>query len=585
MKNVALTALVKAISVTLPGELPSMVDTLRAQLARIATLVRGLGPYVLVELLLPGGSVIALLLWLHRHRLGRKRTEAGDLPQKRQPPPANRRTGSPPIDTHATLRLMNIGVGVAAPQFSPQRRVSTPAHVFKLIRGYFRERVHMRHSFSFAASAAVVLAITAALSMTGCGGNAAAQAAQAAPPPAQVDVAQVVARKVTEFDEFTGRFEAVERVEIRPRVSGYIASVNFAEGSEVKKGDILFVIDQRPYEADYKHAKAQLDQARSQSQLAKSERERATKLLQAHAISQEEYDTRVAGLQQADANVEAAQAALDTAALNLTFTRVTAPISGRISRALVTEGNLVTSGQTMLTTLVSLDPIYVRFDGDEQAYLKYTKLARENAKARASASAPASAGTGSKQHAGAGKSANPSATQPEAGEAGAAVMVGLADEPGYPHSGVMVFVDNEVDPTTGTIRGRARLDNHDRAFTPGLFARVKLMGSNQYDALLINDSAVGTDQTVRYVLVVGADNKVQYRPVKLGPIIDGLRVITEGLKPGETIVVNGLQRVRPGSPVTPERVAMGERRHSDRPEILYAGATRPSSSDAAASND
>ena len=438
----------------------------------------------------------------------------------------------------------------------------------------------MRYSSSFTAAAAVVLAATAALSLTGCGGSAAARAAAVAPPPPQVDVAQVVARRVTEFDEFTGRFEAVERVEIRPRVSGYIASVNFAEGHEVKKGDVLFVIDPRPYQADYKHAKAQLDQARSQSGLAKSERERATKLLQAHAISQEEYDTRVAGLQQADANVEAAQAALDTAALNLTFTRVTAPISGRISRALVTEGNLVTSGQTMLTTLVSLDPIYVRFDGDEQAYLKYTKLARENAKERASANGGAAG-----KHGADGKTVSSSAAQPDAGAAGAAVMVGLADEPGYPHSGVMVFVDNEVDPTTGTIRGRARLDNHDRAFTPGLFARVKHMGSNHYDATLVNDSAIGTDQTVRYVLVVGADNKVQYRPVKLGPIIDGLRVITDGLKPGETIVVNGLQRVRPGSPVTPERVAMGERRRGNQPQILYAGATRPTSTGAAPSND
>src|SRR6185437_9977850 len=179
------------------------------------------------------------------------------------------------------------------------------------------------------------------------------------------------------------------------------------------------------------------------------------------AISQEEYDTRAAGLEQADANVEAAQAAVDQASLNLTFTRVTAPISGRISRALVTEGNLVSAGQTMLTTLVSLDPIYVRFDGDEQAYLKYTKLARENAKERASG------GAAGKPHPHAGKAIKPSAAQaPEAGEAGAAVMVGLADEPGYPHTGVMVFVDNEVDPTTGTIRGRARLDNHDREFTP-----------------------------------------------------------------------------------------------------------------------
>jgi RND family efflux transporter MFP subunit len=404
----------------------------------------------------------------------------------------------------------------------------------------------MRHSFSFAAPTAIVLAIAAALTLTGCGSNAAAQAAAAAAamPPPSVDVAQVVSKQVTEFDEFTGRFEAVERVEIRPRVSGYIASVNFEQGREVKKGDVLFVIDQRPYEADYKHAKAQLDQARSQSTLAKSERERATKLLQAHAISQEEYDTRVAGLEQADANVEAAQAALDTSALNLTFTKVTAPISGRISRALVTEGNLVSTGQTLLTTLVSIDPIYVRFDGDEQAFLRYTKIAREAAQAKAKGN--------------------------EAGTTGSPVMVGLANEGGYPHQGVMVFVDNELDPTTGTIRGRAKLDNHDRAFTPGLFARVKLMGSNQYNALLINDSAVGTDQTVRYVLVVGADNKVQYRPVKLGPIIDGLRVVTDGLTAGETIVVSGLQRVRPGLPVTPARVAMGERQRGDKPETLLA---------------
>jgi RND family efflux transporter MFP subunit len=405
----------------------------------------------------------------------------------------------------------------------------------------------MRHSFSFAAPTAIVLAIAAALTLTGCGTNGAAQAAAAAAamPPPQVDVAQVVSKQVTEFDEFTGRFEAVERVEIRPRVSGYIASVNFEQGREVKKGDVLFVIDQRPYEADYKHAKAQLDQARSQSTLAKSERERATKLLQAHAISQEEYDTRVAGLEQADANVEAAQAALDTSALNLTFTKVTAPISGRISRALVTEGNLVSTGQTLLTTLVSIDPIYVRFDGDEQAFLRYTKIAREAAQAKTKGN--------------------------EAGTTGSPVMVGLANEGGYPHQGVMVFVDNELDPTTGTIRGRAKLDNHDRAFTPGLFARVKLMGSNQYNALLINDSSVGTDQTVRYVLVVGADNKVQYRPVKLGPIIDGLRVVTDGLTAGETIVVSGLQRVRPGSPVTPARVAMGERQRGEgKPETLLA---------------
>ena len=418
----------------------------------------------------------------------------------------------------------------------------------------------MRHFSSFAAPTAVVLAIAAALTLTGCGSSAAAQVA-AVPPPPQVDVAQVVSKQVTEFDEFTGRFEAVQRVEIRPRVSGYISSVNFAEGREVSKGEVLFVIDPRPYEADYKRAKAQLDQARSQSVLAKSERERATKLLQSHAISQEEYDTRAAGLEQADANVEAAQAALDQAALNLSFTRVTAPIDGRVSRALITAGNFVTTGQTELTTLVSLDPIYVRFDGDEQAYLKYTKIARDAAQAKVKGN--------------------------EAGTTGSPVLVGLADEAGYPHEGVMVFEDNELDPTTGTIRGRARLENHDRAFTPGLFARVKLMGSNKYEALMVNDSSVGTDQTVRYVLVVGTDNKVQYRPVKLGPIIDGLRVVTDGLHAGETIVVNGLQRVRPGAQVNPERVAMGEREHGQgKQEMMLARSARlASNTDAAPAKD
>jgi RND family efflux transporter MFP subunit len=301
---------------------------------------------------------------------------------------------------------------------------------------------------------------------------------------------------------------------------------------------VLFVIDQRPYAADLKHAQAALAQAKSQLGLAKSEKARAANLLAQHAISQEEFDTRSSSDEQAVANVQLAEANLDTSQLNMTYTRVTAPINGRISRANVTLGNLVSNGQTLLTTLVSLDPIYVRFDGDEQAYLRYVKAAKDRAAA------------GSK-------------------EAASPVLVGLADEAGYPHPGVMVFLDNEVDVQTGTIRTRAKLDNHDRAFTPGLFARVRLLGDKKYDALLINDSAVGTDQTVKYVLVVGADNKVEYRPVKLGPVIDGLRVVREGLKVNDTIVVNGLQRVRPGSPVSPQRVAMGEQ-HLHGGKTMYA---------------
>ena len=315
----------------------------------------------------------------------------------------------------------------------------------------------MRHSYLLVAAAAA-----SAVLVSACARNEAAQPRAAAALP-QVTVAAAISRKVTEFDEFTGRVEAVERVEVRPRVSGYIASVNFAEGSEVHKGDVLFVIDPRPYVAERDKARAGLAQARSQLELAKSERNRANTLLGEHAISQEEFDIRTSGREQAEANVAAAQAALDTAALNLEFTRVTAPISGRISRALVTSGNFVADGQTPLTTLVSLDPIYVSFDGDEQEYLKYIKVAREAA-------------------------TNPHGTRNP-------VQVALANESGFPHQGVMVFVDNALDPATGTIRSRALLDNHDRQFTPGLFARIKLLGSSQHDAVLVNDSAIGTDQT------------------------------------------------------------------------------------------
>ena len=214
------------------------------------------------------------------------------------------------------------------------------------------------------------------LLLSACSTGTASSSAGAQPQAPEVTVAKVISRQVTDFDELTGHFEAVERVEIRPRVSGYIASVNFVQGREVNKGDVLFVIDLRPYEADLKHANAQLAQARSQLELSRSERDRAQKLLASHAISREEYDTRVAGSEQSGANVEAAEAAVDSAALNLTFTRVTAPISGVIGRAEITAGNLVTSGQTLLTTLVSVDPIYVTFEGDEQGYLKYLDYGR-----------------------------------------------------------------------------------------------------------------------------------------------------------------------------------------------------------------
>jgi RND family efflux transporter MFP subunit len=340
---------------------------------------------------------------------------------------------------------------------------------------------------------------------------------------------------VTDSETFTGRLEAVDHVDVRPRVAGYISSVNFTDGSMVKKGQVLFVIDPRPYQATYQHAAAQLDQARSQLSLAKSEQARAVKLFAARAISREEFDTRSANATQAGADVEAAKAALDDAALNLSFTRVTAPIAGRVSRAIVTAGNLVTSGETLLTTVVSLDPIYVTFDADEQAYLKFEKYAHVD-----------------------GHKTVPTGARTQPNDLGNPVYVGLEDENGYPHQGHLIFMDNALDPGTGTIHARALLANPNDSYVPGLFARVKLIGNNHYDAVLVNDSAIGTDQTVRFVLAVDGSNHLQYRPVELGPIVDGLRVVLSGLHAGDTIVVDGLMRVHPGMQVTPQLVAMGD---------------------------
>jgi RND family efflux transporter MFP subunit len=370
--------------------------------------------------------------------------------------------------------------------------------------------------------------LAALIGLSGCGNDATATAQMPAP---QVSVAAALERDVTEWDEFTGRVEAVESVEIRPRVTGYIESVNFTEGSTVRKGDLLFIIDPRPYRAELSKAEAELARAVARSELAASDAARSKSLVDIKAVSREEYDTRVNASREATANVAAARAAVDSAKLNLEFTRVTSPIDGRVGKAAVTAGNLVTGGSNtaaLLTTVVSLDPIYVTFEGDEQIYLKYTELAQRGERQSSR------------------DTANP-------------VLMGLANDTDYPRRGSMVFVDNQVDPRTGTIRARASFENKDGFLTPGLFARVKLLGHNSYKAVLVDDRAVGTDQSQKFVYVVDAQNKVVYRPVKIGRLTDGLRIVLQGLQPGETVIVNGLQRVRPGVVVAPERIAMDAR--------------------------
>lgn len=353
--------------------------------------------------------------------------------------------------------------------------------------------------------------------LTGCVDANSKTGATAAPAPPPVSAAIVIERPVAETQEFSGRLEAIEVVEIRPRVSGYITAVNFKPGAAVKKGDVLFVIDTRPYQAEADRAEAAASAARARADLARLELQRAEKLLVDKAIAQREYEERAATYKELDASARAAQAQHQSARLNLTYTRITAPIDGRVSKAEITLGNLV-DASAVLTSVVSLDRIYASFDGDEQTYLRVgTRVQRG---------------------------------QP------AVVKVGLANEEGFPHEGKLEFVDNQLNANTGSVRMRATLINSDHALAPGLFARIQLGSGVATNTVVINERAVGTDQSRKYVIVVGTDSKAEYRPVTLGPVVDGMRVVRSGLKPGEKIVVNGLQRVRPGEPVTPQMVAM-----------------------------
>jgi multidrug efflux system membrane fusion protein len=368
-------------------------------------------------------------------------------------------------------------------------------------------------------SSAVLLAVT----LSGCGDTPAQQAAVAPPP---VTVAQPTKRTVTDWDEFTGRFEAVEEVQVRARVGGFVTSVEFRDGAFVKTGDLLYVIDPRPFEAVAKQAEGQLSDARAKAELAKRDLDRGLTLVETSAVSEQLVDQRRQALQAAHAAETVAEGALKAAQLNIEFTHVVAPISGRVSRHLVSVGNLVQgseSGSTLLTSIVSLDPIYVYFDMDEATYVRNNRLWFEGKR-------PSSRDT-----------PNP-------------VQVTLVGETKPSHDGKVDFLDNRLDLSTGTLRGRAVIPNRDLSILPGQFGRVRLIGSSPYEALLVPDTAVATDQSRKIVFVVKDDDVVEARSVTLGPLDDGLRVIREGLKPEDRVIIGGLQRARIGAKVTPHTV-------------------------------
>ena len=351
------------------------------------------------------------------------------------------------------------------------------------------------------------------LAAAGCSSGEAGNAPPTPPAP-EVTAARVLFDEVRDWAEFTGRLEPVESVELRPRVGGYVEAVEFVEGAEVRQGDLLFRIDARAFRAEADRLRAERVRAAAELELAETYAERAARLFEQNATSKEEFERFTADAAVAEADLASVEAALVAAELNLSFTEVTAPISGRVSRAYVTVGNLVEPG-TVLTSLVSISPVYAYFDIDEQTYLR------------------------------------------SVGPGGAAdVYVGLIDEDGYPHRASLDFVDNRVDAGHGTIRARAVLDNASGRFTPGLFARIRLVSPREISAAFVDDRAIGTDLGRRFVFVIDASNVVQYRAVETGRLVDGMRIVTSGLDPDDLVVVNGLQRVRPGVTVAATQVAM-----------------------------
>jgi len=377
--------------------------------------------------------------------------------------------------------------------------------------------------YSLPVAAMATCLLLASLWLAACGPDA-----QQHFPPPDVSVATVEQRSVTEWDDYSGHVEAIESAEIRPRVTGHLNKVHYREGGLVEKGQLMFTIDDREYAAAADAARADLARAGARLTLARQELTRAETLIAAKAVSQGELESRRMEFQQAEADTLSAQARFKQAELNLSFTRVRAPFAGRAGGALVKPGNLVKPNESLLTTLVSVDPVYVSFTGDERAYLRYQELARE----------------GNRQ-------SSRDVRNP--------VLVGLANEDGFPHKGEMDFVDNALNPATGSIRARAVLPNPDGVFTPGLFARVRLLGGSQTNALLIHEQAVLTDQDRRYVYVLGKDNAAERRDVKLGPHIEALRIVESGLVPGDKLIVNGMRKIFfPGQPVNPRDVPMDD---------------------------
>lgn len=375
-----------------------------------------------------------------------------------------------------------------------------------------------------------VVAVAGSWAMLGSRGETHAQAAAGGPP--EVTVAQVLVRPVSDSNEFTGRLQAVDTIQLRPRVSGYVDSVHFTEGAMVKKGQLLFRIDPRPYQAEVDRLQANLNQARSELTLAEANAARGQRLLEQHAISREEGDRLTTAAQSARAQLASTSAALEAAKLNLGFTEVRAPIDGRVSNALVTPGNLVTSND-VLTSVVSVNPVYAYFDVDEHSYLKLEQLRRERGVA------------------------------PK-------VAMALANEQGFPHAGRIDFVDNQLRAGSGTIRLRAVFDNADGSYTPGLYVRVQLRSDSQRPRALIDDRAVATDLGNKYVLVL-KDRKVEYRRIVTGPLLDGLRVVEDGLGKDDVVVVNGLQHVRPGVEVNATKVAMETRSQDASKQLAMNG--------------